>query len=369
MNILTIQTPKGIRHIGPGYPTFVIAEISCNHRQNYSEAVQLVHAAAKAGVDAVKFQTYTADTITMDSDQKYFSVGSVVGGKDNPKSWQKETLYSLYDKAHTPWEWQPELQKLCKKLGVLFFSTPFDETAVDFLEKLKVPLYKISSYENTHIPLIKKVAKTGKPVIISAGFASRGEVGEAIGTLRREGAKSIAVLHCLTSYASKPQEKAINLRTMTDIQQKFDVVTGLSDNNGGIEVPIMTILAGASIIEKHFNLRRGNKSFDDRFSIDPKQMKEMIKRIRYAERMLGKIYYGPYSEAERHNRNSRRSIFVSQDIKKGDKFTMENIRVIRPAFGLEPKYYEGVLGKTATKDIKRGTPLRESHVNLALLGY
>ncbi len=359
MKKIVIKTPYEQRIIGPGHPTFIIAEISCNHRQNYTEAVQLVKAAAKSGADAVKFQTYTADTMTIDSDKPWF----VVGGKDNPDSWKKETFYSIYQKGHTPWDWLPKLKKLTESLGMVFFSSVFDESAVDFMEKTNVPLYKIASYEATHIPLLKKVASTGKPVIISVGFASLAEIQEAVITLKKHGTSPIAVLHCLTSYATTPDHATAHLATIGDIQRRFNVVSGLSDNNGGIELPAMAVLAGASIIEKHLNLRHGNKSFDDRFSVDPKEFAVMVKKIRNAEQTLAKAHYGPNNNAEYHNRNFRQSIFVIQDIKKGEKITAKNIRVIRPGYGLAPKHFDKIIGKTAKKDIERGTPLKLNRIS------
>lgn len=355
---LKINAPKGIRLIGLGQPTFIVAEISCNHRQNYSEAVKLVEAAAKAGVDAVKFQTYTPDTITLNSNSPHF----IVGGKDNPDSWQKLTFYSIYQKGYTPWDWLPKLKKLSESLGMVFFTSVFDESAVDFNEKMGVPLYKVAAYEATHIPLLKKIASTGKPVIISIGFASQSEIRETVKTLREAGAQEIALLHCLTSYAASPDSATTHLRTIQDIQQRFNVITGLSDNNGGIELPVMAVLAGASVVEKHLNLRHGNKSFDDRFSIDPKEFRSMVKKIREAEKFLGKVHYGPNNDSERHNLNFRRSIFASQDIKGGQKLTSKNIKVIRPAYGLAPKYYHRILGKTASTDIKFASPLKLKHI-------
>lgn len=358
MKKILIKTFKGQKMVGPGQPVFIIAEISCNHRQKYSEAVKLVKAAAKAGADAVKFQTYTPDTMTLNCDGPLF----VVGGKDNPNSWQKETFYSIYQKGYTPWVWLPKLKKLAESLGLVFFTSVFDETAVDFNEKIGVPLYKVAAYETNHTPLLEKIASTGKPVIVSIGFASKSEAKEAVATLKKAGARDIAVLHCLTSYAASPDSATTHLRTIQDIQQCFNVISGLSDNNGGIELPVMAVLAGASIVEKHLNFRHGNKSFDDRFSIDPKEFAEMVKKIREAEKFLGNVHYGPNNAAERYNRNFRRSIFASQNIKKGEKITKNNIKVIRPGYGLKPKYYNKVIGKVAKFDIKIGTPLKLNHI-------
>ena len=353
-----IKTPKRKIKLGPGSPVFIVAEISCNHQQNYAEAVKLVKAAAKAGADAVKFQTYTPDTITLNSDKPWF----VIGGKDNPGSWQKLTFHSIYKQGYTPWDWLPKLKKLAESLGLVFFTSVFDESAVDFNEKMGVSLYKVAAYEATHIPLLEKIASTGKPVIISIGFASQAESRDAVKTLRKAGAKDIAILHCLTSYVASPDASTTHLRTIDDIRKRFNVISGLSDNNGGIDLPVMAVLAGASVVEKHLNLRHGNKSFDDRFSIDPKEFAMMVKKIREAEQFLGKVHYGPNNDAERHNRNFRRSIFASKNIKKGERLTNRNIKVIRPAYGLAPKYYNQVIGKTASANIEFGTPLKWNHI-------
>lgn len=353
MKPISIKTPRGWRKIGPGQPTFIVAEMSGNHNQSYKKAVEIIHAAAKVGVDAIKLQTYTPDTITINSNKKWFFIKS----KDAPESWGKTNLYKLYDTAYTPWSWQPKLKKIAEKLGLVFFSTPFDTTAVNFLKKMDVPCYKIASYEATDIPLLEKVASTKKPIIISVGFASLNEIALAIKTLRKNGAKEIAVLHCVTGYTAFARPQDMNLATIRDISKRFGVVSGFSDNNAGIEYPLWAMLFGASIIEKHFLLKRSDGGPDARFSLEPPEMKKMVDLIRKAEIALGKTHYGPTSEAEQDYRRLRRSIFVVKDIKKGQKFTKDNIRVIRPAHGLEPKYYSKILGKKASQDIKRGTPL------------
>lgn len=347
----------GNKRIGPGNPCFVVAEISGNHRQSFSEAVKLIKAAKQAGADAVKLQTYTPDTITIDSDKKWFQVGQKVGSKDSPDAWKGLTLYELFKTAYTPWAWQPKLKRLADSLGLIFFSSVFDETSVDFLEKMHVPCYKIASYEVTDIPLLKKVARTGKPVIISVGFASREDVQLAVATLKNNGAKGIAVLHCVTAYARTPNPEYANLKTMQDIQKRFKVVTGFSDNNAGIEIPLAAAGAGASIIEKHLILKRSKGGPDARFSIEPAELKEMIDRIRYAEKAMGKVLYGPATEAEKNYKKSRKSLFVVQDMKKGELFTRANVRSIRPGFGLHPKFLDQVIGRKASKNIARGTPL------------
>ncbi len=341
------------RFVGPGHPCLIVAEISANHNQSFDRAVEIIKAAASAGVDAIKLQTYTPDTMTIDSDKEWF----MVRGKGNPDSWQGKMLYDLYKTAYTPWDWQPKLKQVANDLGLILFSTPFDETAVDFLEGMAVPCYKVASYEATDIPLLKKIAGTGKPIIISVGFASLEETKEAIETLRGSGAKEIAVLHCVTAYSDDPSYEDMNLKTINDLRERFGVVSGFSDNNAGIEVPVMAVLAGASIIEKHFTLRRSDGGPDSRFSLEPDEVKEMIKRIREAESTLGKVHYGTVNEAEEYNKRFRRSIFAVKNIRKGERFTHENIRVIRPAFGLPPRDLDKVLMRSAKDDIEIGTPL------------
>lgn len=349
------------RKIGADYPTFIVAELSGNHHQRYEEAEKLIRKAHKAGADAVKLQTYTPDTLTIDSNKLWFLVNS----SDTPSEWNKKKLYDLYKTAYTPWEWQPKLKKLADKLGIILFSTPFDETAIDFLEEMDVPCYKIASYEANHIPLLKKVAKTRKPVILSVGFASLFDIELALKTLRENGTKQIAVLHCVTSYSDKPDLDDINLATIVDIRQRFGVVSGFSDNNGGIDIPIVAATLGASIIEKHFILDRSLGGPDARFSIEPHELKELVKRIRFAEQVIGKVRYGPANAAEKYNgRRFSQSVFVVKAIKKGERLTSENIRCIRPGDGLAPKYFESVIGKAAARDIEAGTPLSWKYINV-----
>lgn len=343
----------GARKVGAGQPAFIVAELSGNHHQSYDEAAELIRAAARAGADAVKLQTYTPDTMTLDSDRPWF----VVGGGDNPDSWKGKTLYQLYREAYTPWEWQPKLKRLAESLGLILFSTPFDETAVDFLEKMEVPCYKIASYEATHIPLLRRVAATGKPVLLSIGFADPKEVESALQTLRSGGAGKIALLHCVTSYAGEPRPEDMHLATLRDIERRFGVVAGFSDNTGGIEMPLAAVLSGASILEKHFILRRSKGGHDARFSIEPQELAALVRAIRRAEKALGQPHYGPANEAETYNKRFRRSLFAVQDIRRGERLTRENVRVIRPADGLPPRLLERVLGKSAARDIPRGTPL------------
>ncbi len=356
---IIIQTPKGKRKIGPGHPAFIIAEMSANHNQSFKQAVALIKAAAKAGADAVKVQTYTADTLTIDSRKKWF----MVGGKDNPKAWKGQTFYELYRKAYMPWEWTPKLKKITEALGLTFFSTPFDVTAVDFLQKLKVPCYKIASYEATDTQLLKKVAATGKPVIMSVGFATLPEIKYSVEVLRKAGAKQLALLHCTTSYSSSGEGISANLKTIVDLAKRFKVVSGFSDNMGGVEIPVLAATLGANIIEKHFVIKHDKAALDDNFSLDAKTFKEMVSGIRAQEQALGVVKYGPRTAAEKYNRQFRRSLFVVANVKKGEKFSLKNVRSIRPAYGLEVKYLDKVLEKTAKKDIERGTPLSWNLVN------
>lgn len=353
-----IKTPRGERVIGSGHPAFIVAEMSANHGQNFDRAVAIVKAAAKAGADAIKLQTYTPDTMTIDSDKEWF----LVRGKDNPESWKGRRLYNLYKEAYTPWEWHRPIQKVAEELGLVFFSTPFDATAVDFLETLNVPLYKIASYEVTDIPLLKKVASTRKPVIISTGFASFEEVSEAVSTLRQYGSGDISVLHCVTSYSQNPVAETTNLNTMLDIQNKFNVVCGFSDNNAGIEIPLQAALMGGSIIEKHLVYSSDDAVLDSNFSVNPSELERLVNAVRRAECITGRVQYGVQNETEQYNSQFRRSVFVTENIQKGELLTINNIRVIRPAFGLKPKYYDQILGKRAAQYLEKGTPLQWDHL-------
>jgi len=359
---MSIEIKIGNRKVGGSHPVFVVAEISGSHHQKYEEAVSLLEAAKEAGADAVKLQTYTPDTITLNSDKEWFGVG----GENNPDDWQKKTLYELYQTAYTPWEWQPKLKKLADELGILLFSSPFDETAVDFLEKMDVPCYKIASYEVNDFLLLRKIAQTGKPVIISLGYASMEDADFAIKTLRQNGAREIAALHCVTSYETDPNLAGMNLATIKDIADRFSTIGGFSDNNAGIEAPLMAAAAGASIIEKHLILSRRAGGPDARFSIEPAEFKLMVEKLKRRDyttdesamnKAMGKVHYGPASTTEEHNKRFRRSLFVAKDIKKGERFTPENIRSVRPAFGLHTRHFDEIIGKSAAADIEFGTPL------------
>ncbi len=347
MNNIVIKTPKGEREIGPGQPVFIIAELSGNHHQNYDEAIKLIDAAAEAGADAVKLQTYTADTITIDCDNDYFQV------KVND-AWKGQTLYSLYQKVYTPWDWQPKLKKYGESKGLVVFSTPFDNTAVDFLEKMNVALYKVASFEVVDIPLLKKIGQTKKPVVMSRGMSSAEELELAIKTLKDNGAPQIAILHCVSSYPAKQEE--MNLATVPDLNKKFNVVAGLSDHTLGIAASVAAVALGGCIIEKHLTLSRAEGGPDAGFSLEPSALKELVQSVRIAEKAIGKPSYAA-GAGESENIIFRKSLFVVKDIKKGEKFNSENTRSIRPGHGLAPKHYEEIMSKLAAVDIEFGTPL------------
>ena len=344
---IKIKTPKGIRLIGLGQPAFIIAEMSGNHNQSFNKAKKIIDAAAAAGADAVKLQTYTADTITIDCDNKYFQV------KVN-KAWKGQTLYSLYKKAYTPWNWQIRLKKYGESKGVLVFSTPFDDTAVDFLEKMKMAVYKVASFEVVDIPLLEKIGKTRKPVIMSRGMATLKEIKLAISTLKKNGCPQVAILHCVSSYPAKPEE--MNLSTIPDIAKKFKVIVGLSDHTLDTTVSIAAAALGAGVIEKHLTLKRSDGGPDAAFSLEPLELKSMVKAVRQVELAIGKPNY-KVTKSETKNIIFRKSLFVVKNIKSGGKFTKDNIRSVRPGNGLAPKYYKYIVGKFAKKDIGYGTPL------------
>jgi len=337
----------GKRIVGSGKPILIVAELSANHLHKYELAEKTLHAAKEAGADAIKLQTYTADTITIDCKNKYFLIkGGTI--------WDGKTFYELYKEAYTPWEWHAPLQKLAKELGLIFFSTPFDKTAVDYLEKLKVPMYKIGSPEIVDIPLIEYAAKKGKPMLLSTGIATEKEIREAVDACRKVSNKDVVVLKCTSAYPTPLEE--VNLRTMPDMAERFGVLVGISDHSQGISVPIAAAALGASIIEKHFILDRKFGGPDSEFSLEPAEFKEMVKRVRETEKLLGKATY-ELTEKVKVGRRGARSLFVVEDMKKGELFTEKNIRSIRPCFGLAPKEIKTVLGKKAKKDIERGTPL------------
>lgn len=353
MKNIIIKTPKGKRAIGPGQPVFIVAEMSGNHNHDIKRAYKIINQAARVGADAIKLQTYTADTLTIDCDNKYFQV------KVN-KAWKGQILYSLYKEAYTPWGWQPKLKKYAESKGLVFFSTPFDNTAVDFLEKMKVQLYKVASFEVIDIPLLKKIGQTKKPVIISRGMSSNEELKLAIKTLKDNGTPQVAVLHCVSSYPASPEQ--MNLATIPDIKKRFRVISGLSDHTLSAEIPIAGASLGASIIEKHFTLKRSDGGVDAAFSLGQEELKQMIKSIRIVEKAIGKPSYKA-GKKEVKNIIFRKSLFVVADMKKGEKFTKNNVRSIRPSYGLVPKELPNVLGRKAAEDIKRGIPLSWNLIN------
>jgi pseudaminic acid synthase len=330
---------------------YIIAELSANHNGSLERAKESIRAAAKTGADAVKLQTYTADTLTIDCDNEYFRIS---GGT----LWDGRTLYDLYKEAYTPWEWHAELQQIAHECGLEFFSTPFDETAVDFLEELHVPMHKVASFELVDIPLLKKIGSTKKPVIMSTGMASEEEIQEALDALRSMGCPDVTLLKCTSAYPAKPEDA--NLNTIPDMAGKFGCKVGLSDHTLGIAVPVAAVALGATVIEKHFTLSRADGGADSGFSLEPDEFKAMVEAVRTAEKALGKVQYGG-SAGDQKSKVFRRSLFVVKDIKAGDVFTPENVRSIRPGHGLAPKYYEEILGREAAYDIIRGTPLSASH--------
>lgn len=335
------------RQIGPGEPVYVIAEMSANHHQHYDEAVKLIHAMKEAGADAVKLQTYTPDTMTLPVDSDHFRHHQHV-------LWKDRHLYELYQEAFTPWEWQPRLSAVAQGLGMHLFSTPFDATAVEFLEQMNVPAYKIASYELVDIPLLRCVAKTGKPVIMSTGMASLAEIEEALQTLHAHGAPQVALLKCTSAYPAPADD--MNLRTIPHMAEAFRVPVGLSDHTLGWATAVAAVALGACIVEKHFTLTRAAPGPDSGFSMEPHEFRAMVDAIRETERALGDVNYS-ITEREKESRRFRRSLFAVQDIRRGEAFTGENVRSIRPAAGLPPKFLDCVLGRIAARDISRGTPL------------
>ena len=335
------------RLVGPGHSTFIVAEMSANHNQRFEEAVNILKAAKDSGADAVKLQTYTPDTLTIKSDKEYFKVS---GGTP----WDGYTLYDLYSEAYTPWEWQPKLKSIANELGLYFFSTPFDYTAVDFLEDMEVPCYKVASFELIDLPLIERIAATGKPIIMSVGMASLAEIDDAVQAAHKAGADEIALLKCTSAYPALPE--TMNLKTIPHLAQAFQVPVGISDHTLGIAVPVAAVSLGACIIEKHFTLSRKSKGPDSHFSLEPEEFKAMVEAIRIAEKAQGCINYGTIKTELRSN-VFRRSLFFIEDLKAGETITGRNVRSIRPGNGLPPKYLKEILGRKVKKDVERGTPV------------
>lgn len=328
---------------------FIIAEMSGNHNQSLDKALRIVDLAAEAGADALKIQTYTADTITIDKDDGEFFI------VDKNNLWKGQSLYSLYQKAYTPWEWHKGIFDRCKERGILGFSTPFDFTAVDYLEKLDVPCYKIASFENIDVPLIRYVAQTHKPMIISTGMASLDELKELVDTVHKNGCDDLTLLKCTSSYPATPRDS--NILTIPELKKIFGCHVGISDHTLGIGVAVASVALGGTVIEKHFTTSRAEGGVDSVFSMEPQEMKQLVVEAHNVYEALGHVSYGP-TEQEKASMKFRRSLYVVKDMKKGDVLTPENLRSIRPGYGLAPKYYDELLGRNVNQDIKFGTAMK-----------
>lgn len=337
----------GTHKISAQSPTYIIAEMSGNHNMDFERAVKIIHAAKESGADAIKIQTYTADTMTLDCDDPCFQI-------TQGTLWDGTTLYKLYEKAYTPWEWQPKLQKIANDIGLDFFSTPFDFTSVDFLEKMNIPAYKIASFEITDIPLIKKIARLGKPMIISTGIGTLVDIELAVKACKDEGNNNIILLKCCSAYPTPYED--INLRTMVNLGETFDCIVGLSDHSMGDAVAVASVAMGAKVVEKHLTLSRADGGVDSGFSMEPQEFKQMVDNIRIVEKAMGKVTY-ELSEKQKREREHGRSLFIAKDIKAGEILNETNVKSVRPAYGLHTMYYEQVLGKRIKKDVKLGTPL------------
>jgi N-acetylneuraminate synthase len=332
--------------IGQTHKPFIIAEMSGNHNQSLERALEIVEAAASTGAHALKLQTYTSDTMTLDVQEGEFFI-------DDPKSlWKGSSLYDLYKVAYTPWEWHKPIMERARELGILCFSTPFDDTAVDFLKDLDVPAYKIASFENTHLPLIRKVAATGKPMIISTGMASVAELEETVRTIRDAGCEDFVLLKCTSTYPATPNNS--NVLTIPHMRKLFNCEVGLSDHTMGIGASVAAVVHGATVIEKHFTLNRSDGGVDSAFSLEPEEMKALVIETERAWQSLGKVHYGP-TEAEKPSLAFRRSLYIAKDMKAGDILTEKNLRIVRPGMGLAPKYYGTLLGRKVNQDLKKGT--------------
>jgi len=338
----------GSQLISVNYSPFVIAEMSGNHNQSLERALEIVEAAARTGAHAIKLQTYTADTMTLDIKEREFFIS------DEKSPWKGQSLYDLYKIAHTPWDWHKPIFDHAKKLGLICFSTPFDETAVDLLEKLGAPIYKIASFENTDFPLIQRVAATGKPLIISTGMATEEELDESVDSARKAGCKDLTLLKCTSTYPATPENS--NLLTIPYLKDRYGCEVGLSDHTLGIGVAVASIALGATVIEKHFTLKRADGGADSAFSMEPAEMKELVEETERAWQSLGKVFVGP-TEAERPSIAFRRSLYIVKDMKAGDVLTKENVRAIRPGLGLALKYLDQVLGKKIKSSVNKGTAL------------
>lgn len=338
----------GHKEISRNAKPFIIAEMSGNHNQSLERALHLVDLAAEAGVDALKLQTYTPDTITLDVHTGEFYI------QDDENLWKGNFLYNLYKEAYTPWEWHDAIFNRAKEHGLLAFSSPFDETAVDFLETLNVPAYKIASFENVDIPLIRKVARTGKPMIISTGMATAGELDEAVRAARNEGNQQIVLLKCTSTYPATPVNS--NIATIPHMRELFGTEIGLSDHTMGVGVSVAAVTLGATVIEKHFTTSRADGGVDSAFSMEPHELKMLVKETERAWQSIGQVQYGP-TDAEKDSTKFRRSLYIGEDLKAGDRLTNENVRNVRPGLGLPPKYYDLIIGKRIKHDVKKGTPL------------
>ena len=326
---------------------YIIAEMSGNHNMDFDRAVRILHAAKESGADAIKLQTYTADTITLDCDDPCFQI-------TQGTLWDGTTLHKLYEKAYTPWEWQPKLQKIAEDIGLDFFSSPFDPTSVDFLEKLDVPAYKVASFEITDIPLIRKIAELGKPVMISTGIATLADIELAVQTCRDMGNENVILLKCCSAYPTPYED--INLKTMVNLASTFDCIVGLSDHTLGDTVAVASVALGAKVVEKHMTLSRADGGVDSAFSMEPAEFKQMVEHIRIVEKAMGKVTY-ELSEKQKGEREHARSLFIASDMKAGDILDGSNMRSVRPSNGLHTKYYDMLLGKKVKQDVKMGTPL------------
>ncbi|MEF9673093.1 pseudaminic acid synthase [Pseudomonas sp. MWU13-2100] len=343
----------GQRLIGADAPPFIIAEMSGNHNQSLELALQIVEAAAKAGAHALKLQTYTAETMTLDLDEGEFFI------QDPTSLWAGSSLYALYEKAHTPWEWHAPIFARARELGMLAFSTPFDETAVDFLESLDVPAYKIASFENTDLPLIRRVAATGKPLIMSTGMASVAELDESVRAARAAGCQDLILLKCTSTYPASPANS--HVRTIPHLRELFGCQVGLSDHSMGVGVAVAAVALGATVVEKHFTLDRAAGGVDSSFSLEPAELASLVLETERAWQALGQVHYG-VTEAERKSLVYRRSLYVTRDMAAGETFSADNLRAIRPGLGLAPRHLDAVLGRSARQALKRGTPLAWSLV-------
>ena len=339
----------GDSKIGPNEPPFIVAELSGNHNGSLDRALKIVEAAAKTGAHAIKLQTYTADTMTLDLKKGEFFIS------DEKSPWKGQSLYDLYKIAHTPWDWHQPIFDCAKKHGLICFSTPFDETAVEYLEKIGVPAYKIASFENTDIPLIQRVASTGKPLIISTGMATLEELDESVNSARKAGCKKIILLKCTSTYPATPKNS--NLLTIPHLRERYGCEVGLSDHTLGIGVAVASVALGATVIEKHFTLKRSDGGVDSAFSMEPGEMTELVTETKRAWQSLGQVFVGP-TASEKSSITFRRSLYIVKDIKAGDVLTKENVRAIRPGLGMPPKYLENIVGRQAAFDLMAGTPLR-----------